>query len=235
MMTLRFSRRFKQTAIGFSLAAITTPFVCAAGADFEQTIRAISGHRPPDHLDRKTTAFVIIDFQKEFFSGRLAVPDGKEAMKNARRLLHLASLRHMPVFLVRHVAPADSAVFAINSEAAKLQPDIKPRRQDTLLQKSTVSAFASTDLDKRLKAAHITTIVVAGLTTHASVSGTARDAVPLGYHVIVASDASATRGIIRANGETIDKDTLQRAALAEIEDSFGNVMSTSQIMRLPVR
>ncbi|EDT42410.1 cysteine hydrolase family protein [Burkholderia ambifaria] len=206
-----------------------------AGAESQPTIRAIFGHRPPDRLDAKTTAFVIIDFQKEFFSGRLPIPDGRMAMKNARRLLHLASVRHMPVFFVRQIAPVDSAVFAVNGENVKFQPGIKPRRQDTLLQKSTVSVFASTDLDKRLKAAHIRTIVIAGLTTHASVASAARDAGPLGYHVIVASDASATRSITRANGETIDKDTLQRAALAEIEDSFGNVMTTSQIMRLPVR
>ncbi|WP_071752206.1 cysteine hydrolase family protein [Burkholderia ubonensis] len=234
-MPLRFPPFFKHVAIGFSLAAASIPFACVAGNESQQTIRAIFGHQPPDHLDAKTTAFVIIDFQKEFFSGRLPIPDGQKAMKNARRLLHLASLRHMPVFFVQQIAPADSAVFAVNSETVKFQPGIKPRRRDTTLQKSTVSVFASTDLDKRLKAAHIRTIVISGLTTHASVAGAARDAGPLGYHVIVASDASATRGIVRANGETIDKDTLQRAALAEIEDSFGNVMTTSQIMRLPVR
>jgi len=234
-MIFHFSYLIRHVAIGISLAAVSIPFTRAAGADPQQTIRALSGHRPPDHLDPKATAVVIIDFQKEFFSGRLPIPDGKIAMKNARRLLHLASLRHMPVFIIRHVAPADSAVFAIDSEAVQFQPGIKPRRRDTILQKSTVSVFASTDLDQRLKAAHIRTVIIAGLTTHASVAGAARDAIPLGYHVIVASDASATRGIVRANGEKVDKDMLQRAALAEIEDSFGSVMTTSQIMRLPVR
>ena len=234
-MPLRFPLVFKLVAIGFSVAAASIPFACMAGAESQPTIRAIFGHRPPDRLDAKTTAFVIIDFQKEFFSGRLPIPDGQMAMKNARRLLHLASVRHMPVFFVRQIAPADSAVFAVNGENVKFQPGINPRRRDPMLQKSTVSVFASTDLDKRLKAAHIRTVVIAGLTTHASVASAARDAGSLGYHVIVASDASATRSITRANGETIDKDTLQRAALAEIEDSFGNVMTTSEIMRLPVR
>ncbi|RXV65970.1 isochorismatase family protein [Burkholderia stabilis] len=58
----------------------------------------------------------------------------------------------------------------------------------------------------------IRTIVVVGLTTHASVACTARDAIPLDYHVIVASDASAMNGIIRANSETADKATLQHVA-----------------------
>jgi nicotinamidase-related amidase len=98
-----------------------------------------------------------------------------------------------------------------------------------------VSVFASTDLDQRLKAANIKTLVIAGLMTHACVAGAARDAVPLGYQVVVASDASATRAIARANGDTIDKDSLHRAALAEIEDTFGDVMTTSEITHLPLR
>ncbi|MCA3233376.1 MAG: isochorismatase family protein, partial [Cupriavidus sp.] len=63
----------------------------------------------------------------------------------------------------------------------------------------------------------------------------ARDAVPLGYHVVVASDASATRDITRADGRTVGKDALHEAALAEIEDTFGDVMTTAAITQLPLR
>jgi nicotinamidase-related amidase len=71
--------------------------------------------------------------------------------------------------------------------------------------------------------------------THACVAGAARDAAPLGYNVLVASDASATRAITRVSGEAIDKDALHKAALAEVEDTFGDVMTTAQIIKLPVR
>jgi len=103
-----------------------------------------------------------------------------------------------------------------------------------------VSVFSSAnsfkpELDKQLKAKGIKTVVIAGLMTHACVAGAARDAAPLGYNVVVASDASATRDITRANGEKINKDDLHRAALAEIEDTFGYVMTTAEIERLPLR
>jgi hypothetical protein len=52
---------------------------------------------------------------------------------------------------------------------------------------------------------------------------------------LVASDASATRAITRASGDAIDKDALHKAALAEVEDTFGDVMTTAQIIKLPVR
>jgi nicotinamidase-related amidase len=126
-------------------------------------------------------------------------------------------------------------VFAIDGDTVKFHPGMTPRAQDIVLQKKTVSVFASTDIDRRLKALNIKTVVIAGLMTHACVAGAARDAAPLGYQVVVASDASATRAITRVGGEAIDENTLHRAALAEVEDTFGDVMSTSQIVHLPLR
>ena len=112
---------------------------------------------------------------------------------------------------------------------------MQPRANDVVLQKTTVSVFGSTDLNEGLKKSGIETVIIAGLMTHACVAGAARDAAPLGYNVIVASDASATRAITRANGASIDKDSLHNAALAEVEDTFGDVLSTAQIIKLPVR
>nr|WP_257993238.1 isochorismatase family protein [Cupriavidus pauculus] len=193
------------------------------------------GATPVDHLDPRTTALVIIDFQREYFSGRMPIPDGQRAMDNAQQLLAFADRHRIPVFQVQHVAPAGAAVFAIDGEIVAFQPGMVPRQHDVVLRKATVSVFASTDLDQRLKAMGVKTIVVAGLMTHACVAGAARDAVPLGLHVVVASDASATRAITRADGRTIGKDALHEAALAEIEDTFGDVMTTTAITHLPLR
>ena len=57
----------------------------------------------------------------------------------------------------------------------------------------------------------------------------------LGDSVVVASDTSATHDITRANGQTIDKDTLHRAALMEVEGALGDVTTASEIMHLPLR
>ncbi|WP_228770784.1 isochorismatase family protein [Cupriavidus sp. U2] len=193
------------------------------------------GAKPVEHLDPRSTALVVIDFQKEYFSGRMPIPDGQRAMDNAQRLLAFADRHRIPVFQIQHIAPAGAAVFAVDGQTVDFQPGMAPRQQDVVLRKETVSVFASTDLERRLKAMGIKTIVLAGLMTHACVAGAARDAVPLGFHVVVASDASATRAITRADGRTIGKDALHDAALAEIEDTFGDVMTTAAITHLPLR
>ncbi|MFJ2357792.1 cysteine hydrolase family protein [Pseudomonas fluorescens] len=225
-----FTRRFL-TACAFSGVLAST----GAMADSHPTIRAMSGATPADHLPAGKSALVVIDFQNEYFSGRMPIPDGATALAKTRELISFADSHKIPVYHVQHVAPAGSPVFAIDGETVKFHKDMQPRPQDVVLQKTTVSVFASTDLDERLKKAGINTLIISGLMTHACVAGAARDAAPLGYNVIVASDASATRAITRVNGSSIDKDSLHQAALAEVEDTFGDVMTTEQIVKLPVR
>jgi len=226
----RFTRRFL-AACAFS------GIVASSGALAENhpTIRAMSGATPTSQLPVGKTALLVIDFQNEYFTGKMPIPDGAAALANTRKLIAFADDYKMPVFHVQHVAPAGSAVFAKDGETVKFHPDMQPRAQDVVLQKTTVSVFGSTDLDKRLKRAGIENLIISGLMTHACVAGAARDAAPLGYNVLVASDASATRAITRVNGDAIDKDALHKAALAEVEDTFGTVMTTEQIIKLAVR
>jgi nicotinamidase-related amidase len=226
----RFTRRFL-AACAFS------GIVASSGALAEKhpTIRAMSGATPTSQLPVGKTALLVIDFQNEYFTGKMPIPEGAAALANTRKLIAFADDHKMPVFHVQHIAPAGSAVFAKDGETVKFHPDMQPRAQDVVLQKTTVSVFGSTDLDARLKRAGIENLIISGLMTHACVAGAARDAAPLGYNVLVASDASATRAITRVNGEAIDKDALHKAALAEVEDTFGDVMTTEQIIKLPVR
>lgn len=226
----RFTRRFL-VACAFSGIVAST----GALAEAHPTIRAMSGAEPINQLPAGKTALLVIDFQNEYFTGKMPIPDGAAALANARELMTFADEHKMPVYHVQHIAPKGSPVFAEGGQTVKFHPDMQPRAQDAVLQKTTVSVFGSTDLDKRLKSAGIENLIISGLMTHACVAGAARDAAPLGYKVLVASDASATRAITRVNGDSIDKDALHRAALAEVEDTFGDVMTTAQIIKLPVR
>ena len=234
-MTFHLYRFVKALAAGMSLTAAVASSASAAQPNAHPTIRAMAGASPVDHLDPKTTALVVIDFQREYFTGRMPIPDGAAAMENAKKLIAFADKNKMPVFQVQHVTPAGSAVFAEDGETVKFQPGMEPRAHDILVKKTTVSVFPSTDLDKQLKDKGIKTIVIAGLMTHACIAGAARDAVPLGFDVVVASDATATRDITRANGATVDHKALHNASLAELEDTFGSVMTTSEITKLPLR
>lgn len=226
----------KSTLVGLGMLMGLGHYAVAAeaAANKQPTIRAMLGAKPTDQLDSKTTALLVIDFQNEYFTGRMPIPDGMKALENTQRLIRFADKEKIQVIHVQHIAPDDAAVFAKNGKTVDFHPLMKPRPQDILVQKTTVSVFASTDLDAQLKKAGIKTLIISGLMTHACVAGAARDAAPLGYDVVVASDASATRAITRADGRSVTRDELHNSALAEIEDTFGSVLTTAQIIALPL-
>lgn len=199
------------------------------------TLRALAGALPRSELPKGRTALLVIDFQNEYFSGRLPIPHGPQALEQALRLVQWADAGQIPVFHIQHVAPEGASVFAIDGDNVRFHPQLQPREGDTVVQKRSVSAFIGTDLADQLRARGMTALVICGLMTHACVAGAARDAAPLGFEVVVACDAVATRTITRSGGDSVDADTLHRAALAEIEDVFAEVMPTALIVQLALR
>lgn len=200
-------------------------------------------------LDAAKTALLVIDFQNEYFDakavpgfagGRMVIPDGVAALRQARRVVEFADAHGIRVIHVQHVLPAGAPLFAQGSVNAAFHRDLQPRQGETVVQKDNVSVFAGASaavLDQMLRNAGIDTLIVTGLQTHACVAGAARDAAaaPRGYRVIVSSDASASRDLDLAGGQRIGHRALHEASLAQIEDAFGDVMSTDAILALPVR
>lgn len=202
-----------------------------------QTIRSIAGIAPVSQLDPAATALVLIDFQNEYFDGKLPLPDAVAAAEKAARLVAWADRLGMPVFHVRHVGPATGALFAAGSHAADIHPLLAPAPQHRVVTKDRVASFAATDLHAQLQALGVDTLVVAGLMTHMCVSTAVREARSFGaasYRVVVAADACATRDIADWQGNVVAHADLHRANLLALHDNFADVRDTGAILELPV-
>ncbi len=202
-----------------------------------QTLRQISAAPVATRLERASCALLLIDFQNEYFSGRLPIPDGASALANAARLMRHADAHGMPVFHIVHVGAAGGALFADGSAMAQSHPELSAAPQHQLLCKNTTSSFASTDLHAQLQARSIKTLLVAGLMTHNCVASVAHDARTFGaasYQVIVAADACATRAIARWDGGVSDHRTLHEQTLVGLADNLAQVMRSADILALPV-
>ncbi|WP_151631850.1 cysteine hydrolase family protein [Noviherbaspirillum aerium] len=199
------------------------------------TMRSIVGAPAAGRLDAASTALLVIDFQQEYFEGgRLPIPQGRAALDQAKQLVSFADRHGIRVFHIQHAGANGGALFAADGATVAFHPDILPQARHEQVRKTTASSFASTDLHARLQAGGIKTLILCGLMTHMCVSTTARDARPLGYQVIVAGDACATRDIEAWDGGIITHAELHRAALTEISDSFGEILRTADILALPV-
>jgi len=198
-----------------------------------ETLRRRYGLAAPKEVHSGRTALVLVDLQREFLDGGLMVPGAARAIAQAERLLAWAREAQVEVVFVRQEAAlANSPLFAAGSRGAELA--LAPRPGELVVTKSAAGAFSKTSLHQGLSARGIELLVVAGLMTHLAVDTTARDGTVLGYQVVVASDATATRALRGPHGDLVDEATVQRTALAVLADRFAEVMKTDEVLALPV-
>lgn len=143
-------------------------------------------------LDPKT-ALIVIDLQK----GIVAAQPLGEVIRRTRALADAFRSRGLPVVLVnvaggapgRTEQPRPGGPFP--DGWTDLIPELDQQPSDILVTKRTWGAFASTDLEARLKTLGVTQVVIVGVATGTGVEATARQAYEQGFNVTLAIDAMA--------------------------------------------
>jgi ureidoacrylate peracid hydrolase len=100
---------------------------------------------------------------------------------------------------------------------------VKPGDRHVIKRRFSALIQGSSDLDARLRAAGIDTLVITGTATNVCCESTARDAFMLNYRTIVVSDANATVS-----------DEAHNASLNALFTRFADVFSTEELLGLLV-
>jgi nicotinamidase-related amidase len=236
----RFGLSATSAAVTLSLlGVIVAAGLGAAGCDeparARSTLRETYGLSAPARVDAARTALVLVDFQRELVDGGLPLPGAEDAIRRARTLLRWARDHHITVVHVRQLAARpDAPLFRPGSAGVLPVAELVARGSELEISKPMAGAFSRTDLDARLRVYGVDTLVVAGFMTHLAVDSTARDAAVLGYRVVIAGDATATRALPGPGGSTIGADVVQATALAALADRFADIMATDDLVALPV-
>ena len=201
-----------------------------------QTLRQIVGAPASLHagatLDAAKTAVILIDYQNEYCSGPLALPDEPAASKAARQLRAWADQAGIAVIHVLHRAPATAPIFAPDSLGATPIAGLAPTEGETVIHKNLPSAFAGTGLHDVLQAQGLEMLLIAGYMTHNCVDSTARAAFHRGYRVGVVADACATRDLPGTDGKTIPAAVVQAAVLAGLGDRIAEIIDIAGLVAL---
>ena len=127
---------------------------------------------------------------------------------NVRRLVAFCRRSYVPIiYITSGSQTGDYADVAWNmrnmamavgntagSPAHEIRQEIRPEPGDTVLNKTTQSAFSSSGIDAVLRARGVTYVICVGVSTNMCVEGTARDAAERSYRPVVVEDAcSAAR------------------------------------------
>jgi len=140
-------------------------------------------------------ALLVVDLQKGLI-GSPVDHHVREVVDRARALIDAFRARALPVVLINVAGGAPGrteqpprATGGFPPDFTDLLPELDRQPGDVVVTKRTWGAFASTDLEARLKTAGVTHVVVLGVATGTGVESTARQAYEAGFNVTLAIDA----------------------------------------------
>jgi nicotinamidase-related amidase len=181
-----------------------------------------------------TTALLVIDMQMGMATrtaqGRpRANPQAEDRVAD---LLALFRARGLPVVHVHHDDPDPASPFRRDRPDGAPMPCALPLPEETVLYKSTSSAFAGTGLDAHLRRNGIDRIVVVGAVAAFCVTSTVRAASDLGFTVILPGDALIGFDLPAHDGGRIDADTVLRVTLSLLGADFAQLVATDGVAAL---
>jgi biuret amidohydrolase len=155
--------------------------------------------------DPARTALLVIDAQREYFDadGALFTEHAAEILDNLQALVEGARRTGTRVVFLRHVQAADGSdtgrmgdfddtpSFVAGTPGVEIIPQLTPRDDEPVVDKTRYSAFVNTRLESILKTWGVDTVLITGLMTQFCSVTTARHAHDLDYRVIFLADANA--------------------------------------------
>ncbi|MGQ4618911.1 isochorismatase family protein [Nocardia sp. R7R-8] len=174
----------------------------------------MSDNHDPLVLEPARTALINVHWQADIVSptGAFAPFFAESVARNgvvgtARTLLAAFRAAAAPVVFARAVfapgypelilntglnrAIVDLGALVEGSPGARIIPEMAPLPTEPVVGHPGTSAFPTTALDAILRRFGVDTVVFTGVATNVTVEGTARDAIELGYQVVLVSDACA--------------------------------------------
>jgi nicotinamidase-related amidase len=176
------------------------------------------------------TALLLIDIQNDYFpGGKMELEGPVEAAKKANELLQCFRDHGLPTVHIQHISIRPGATFFLPGDRGTDINDVTAHFEgEPLVQKHYPNSFRETNLLDLLKEWEIERVIITGMMTHMCVDATARAAADLGFQVMVAEDACATRAL--TYGETsIPAEHVHKAFLAALK-SYGQVMPVEMVL-----
>ena len=198
---------------------------------FEQqsTSRFLSAKLPS--LD-KNTALIVIGVQNGFDDSSWGARNNFHAEQHIELLLQSWRKQSRSIYHIQHLSKEPSSPLRPGTLGADFKPFAKPRPGETILQKSTNSAFAGTQLENILREKTHDSLVVAGFSTNHCIDATVRAAGDLGFSVFVVSDACVSFDRISIHGERIKADETHKVVMANLNQEFATVVDAQILLDL---
>lgn len=178
----------------------------------------------------KTTALIIIDVQQAIDDPVWGARNNPDAEAKIAELLAAWRASGRPVIHVQHLSTEAESPYRPGQPDCEFKDDVRPKAGETVIQKSTNSAFVDTGLQPLLVDRGISTLVITGVLTNNSVEATARMAGNLGYHTFVVSDATAAAEVTDLRGRHWPAEDVHALSLANLNGEYATVIDCATVL-----
>jgi len=134
----------------------------------------------------------------EFVHGRLGFGAAKRIIPNIKRLISVARSLNIPILYICDSHEQGDYELTVwgphamkGTKEAEVIEELKPEKQDIIIEKRTYSGFYKTTLEDKLRELNIDTLILTGVHTHICVQHTAADAFFRGFQIIIPTDCVA--------------------------------------------
>jgi nicotinamidase-related amidase len=176
------------------------------------------------------TSLLLIDIQNEYFpGGKNPLVEPLEAANKAHELLQCFREHHQHHVHIQHVATKPGATtFVRGDRGCDIHDSVAHFEGEPLVVKHHPNSFRETNLLEMLREQGTERVVITGMMSHMCVDATARAAGDLGFQVLVAEDACATKDL-KYGDTTIPAEHVHKAFMAALK-SYGEVMTSEQVI-----
>jgi len=142
-------------------------------------------------------AVVVIDMLEDFVTGALRCERADRIIPNIKKLVETARKKNIPIIYSNDAhLPTDFELkkwgkhAMKGSKGAEVISQLKPTKEDIILEKRAYSGFFETGLDSVLRNLKVDALILTGLHTNMCVRHTAADAFFRGYKLVIPQDAT---------------------------------------------
>jgi nicotinamidase-related amidase len=135
-----------------------------------------------------------------------------------------------PLIHIRHDSVEPNSGYRPNRPSHAFKPEATPLPGETVLGKSTNSAFIGTDLEARLRAAGAAPLVFAGVATNNSVEATVRMAGNLGFETWLVADACFAFDKALLDGRVVPAADVHALSLANLAGEYARIVDGREVL-----
>ena len=179
---------------------------------------------------QSTTALIVVDVQRAFDEWEAAGKrrNNPDAVERIADLLDGFRTQRAPIFHIRHQGTKPTSSFLPGGTGFPVKDEARERDGEVVIVKRVNSAFIGTDLESRLRAAGIKTVVICGATTNHCVETTARMAGNLGFDTRLVRDATWTFDRVGPDGDAHSAEAIHAMTLSNLNGEFARIVTAAE-------